>query len=124
MNCLTTYKEGKNFCRKCLSELSDIDTPMLDIIFDLNKKGYKTQFCCSGHPTSKLYSAYFVISGKINGITVPAGFSIEYEEHRTTITSLNIKKDKSELSSVELEKLAKNNLSNLRKWVIELPEKV
>ena len=124
MNCLTTYKEGKNFCRKCLRELSDIDTPMLDIIFDLNKKGYKTQFCCSGHPTSKLYSAYFVLSENLNGITVPDGFSIEYEEHRTTITSLNIKVDKSELSSVELEKLAKVNLSNLRKWVIELTEKV
>ena len=124
MNCLTTYKEGKTFCRKCLRKLDDIDTPMLDIIFQLNKKGYKTEFCCSGHPTSKLYSAYFVVSGIINGITVPDGFSLECEDHRTTITSLNIKKGKVKLSTVELEELAKKNLRNLRKWVEELPNQL
>lgn len=122
MNCLTTYKEGKILCPKCLRKLDDIDTPMLDIIFHLNRKGYKTEFCCSGHPTSKLYSAYFVVSGIINGITIPDGFSLECEDDRTTIASLVVKKGELNLSSFELEELAKKNLKTLRKWVIELPE--
>ncbi len=67
MNCLTTHKDGETFCRKCSSALSEIDTPMLDIMFDLNKKGYKTEFCCCGHPTlESFYSAYFVVSGIID----------------------------------------------------------
>lgn len=122
MECLTTYKEGKTFCRTCLSSLNDIDTPMLDIIFDLNKKGYKTEYCCSGHPTSSLYSAYFILSGSINGVDAPDGFSSKYKDNRTTITSLDVKKGKVKLSTVELEELKKKNLSNLREWVKELPD--
>jgi gamma-glutamylcyclotransferase (GGCT)/AIG2-like uncharacterized protein YtfP len=122
MKCLTTYKEGETFCRKCLRELNDIDTPMLDIIFDLNKKGYKTQFCCSGHPTASLYSAYFIVSGSINGIDAPDGFSSKYKDNRTTVTSLVVKKEKVKLSTVELEELTKRNLSSLREWVKEPPD--
>ncbi|MBZ9686804.1 gamma-glutamylcyclotransferase [Clostridium estertheticum] len=124
MNCLTIYKDGKTFCRKCLRKLDDIDTPMLDIIFGLNKKGYKTQFCCSGHLTSKIYSAYFVVSGIIKEITIPDGFSLECEGNRTTISSLYVKKGKVNQATVELEELARKNLSNLRKWVIELPKQL
>ena len=123
MKCLTTYKEGKTFCRKCLRELDEIDTPMLDIMFDLNKKGYETEYCCCGHPTLNFYSAYFVVNGIINGITAPDGFTLKCADHKTTITSIYVKK-KLKLSTVDLEELAKKNLSNLREWVIELPDQL
>ncbi|MGH4139448.1 hypothetical protein [Clostridium sp.] len=119
---LTTYKDEKTFCRKCLSKLEDIDTPILDIIFNLNKKGYRTEYCCSGHPEQKVYSAYLVVSESINGEIAPEGFSLKYKDNRTIITSLNVKKSKVKASTVELEKLARKNLGNLRKWIIELPE--
>lgn len=124
MKCLTTHKEGETFCKKCSSSLSEIDTPMLDIMFDLNKKGYKTKFCCCGHPEPKFYITYFVVSGSINGIDAPDGFGSEYKDNRTIITSLVVKKGKVKLSTVELEELTKRNLSNLREWVKELPEVV
>lgn len=124
MNCLTTHKEGETFCRKCSSALSEIDTPILDIMFDLNKKGYKTEYCCCGHPTlESFYSAYFVVNGIINGITAPDGFTQKCSDHKTTITSIYVKK-KLKLSTIELEELAKKNLSKLREWVIELPEQL
>jgi gamma-glutamylcyclotransferase (GGCT)/AIG2-like uncharacterized protein YtfP len=124
MKCLTTHKEGETFCRKCSSSLSEIDTPMLDIMFDLNKKGYKTEFCCCGHPEPKFYITYFVVSGSINGIDAPDGFSSEYKDNRTIITSLVVKKGKVKPSTVELEELTKRNLNSLREWVKELPNRL
>lgn len=121
VKCLTTYKERKTFCRKCLRKLDDIDTSMLDIIFDLNKKVYRTEFCCSGHPEREIYDAYLVVSGIINGVTAPNGFRLKYKDHKTIITCLNVKKGKVKPSTVELEKLARKNLGDLREWVIELP---
>ncbi|MBU3145647.1 gamma-glutamylcyclotransferase family protein [Clostridium sp. CF012] len=124
MKCLTTHKDGETFCRKCLSALSEIDTPILDIMFDLNKKGYKTEFCCCGHPTlNSFYSAYFVVNRNISGITTPDGFTLKCADHKTSITSIYVKK-KLKLSTVDLEELAKKNLGNLRKWVIELPDQL
>jgi gamma-glutamylcyclotransferase (GGCT)/AIG2-like uncharacterized protein YtfP len=124
MKCLTTHKEGETFCRKCLNSLSEIDTPMLDIMFDLNKKGYETEYCCCGHPTFKsFYSAYFVVRGIINGITAPEGFTLKCADNKTTITSLYVKK-KLKLSIAELEELARKNIKVLRKWVIELPDQL
>ena len=38
----------------------EIDDDFVDVITSLWKKGYKTQFCCSGHPEKKDYSMYVV----------------------------------------------------------------
>lgn len=122
MKCLITYKEGKCFCRKCMSSLEEIDTPMLDIIFDLNKKGYKTQYCCSGHPDQKIYSAYLIMNGIVNGLIAPNGFGLMTKDNKTTITSLNVKNGKLKLSDIDIEKLTRKNLSNLREWVLELTD--
>ncbi|MGH4124324.1 MAG: hypothetical protein ACREV6_15465 [Clostridium sp.] len=43
--------------------------------------------------------------------------------HKTTITSIYVKK-KLKLSTVDLEELAKKNLSKLREWILELPEQL
>ncbi|MCB2291334.1 gamma-glutamylcyclotransferase [Clostridium sp. CS001] len=124
MKCLTIHKEGETFCRKCLRSLSEMDTPMLDIIFDLNKKGYKTEFCCCGHPTlNSSYSAYFLMSGIINEVTVPEGFTMKCSGGRTNITSIYVRK-KLNLSMAQLEELRKRNLSILREWVKALPVRV
>jgi gamma-glutamylcyclotransferase (GGCT)/AIG2-like uncharacterized protein YtfP len=121
MECLTIHKEGETFCRKCLRPLSEMDTPMLDIIFELNKKGYKTEYCCSGHPSlNSFYSAYFIIRGNINEITAPEGFTLKCKDSRTMIDSIYVKK-KLKLSMDQLEELRKRNLISIREWVNSLP---
>ena len=107
MHCLTTYKDDRIFCRKCLGELENIDTPILDMIFLLNKKGYKTEFCCSGHPESAFYFSYILISGIIDGIIAPEGFTIERKNNKTTIASINPNKGKKKLTTAEMEEVAK-----------------
>lgn len=59
MNCLkldfkTCYGDhrNKNKCHKCQQELVEIDEPLVSVIIDLNKKGYNTIYCCSGHTYS------------------------------------------------------------------------
>ncbi len=45
------------------------------------------------------------------------------KDHKTTITSIYVKK-KLKLRTVDLEELAKKNLRKLREWVIELPDQL
>lgn len=45
--------------KKCLGNSVEIDELFLPVITELNSKGYKTKFCCSGHlcenPNSYIY---------------------------------------------------------------------
>lgn len=51
MSCLQVYKDNLKHCPKadCYGKVEEIDELMLPIIKTLNEKGYKTDFCCSGH---------------------------------------------------------------------------
>ena len=49
-NCFKlTETKGKSYFCKCGGAKLHIDENMIPIIIELNKKGYKTKACCSGH---------------------------------------------------------------------------
>jgi hypothetical protein len=124
MHCLTTYKDDKEIYPKCIRGLAEIDTAMLDIIFDLNKKGYKTEFCCSGHPTVDNFHAYLIISGEMRDIPVPEGFTVSFRKNITDISSIRSKKGKRQLTTDELEQMIRKNMESLRRWVLKLPSMI
>ena len=59
MKCFEVYRANlnQNYCPKeiCSGELAAVDEMILPIIVILNKKGYYTSHCCSGHLYGNLY---------------------------------------------------------------------
>lgn len=54
LNCERIYRQKtikNNLCKNnnCLCEVVEIDELFVPIVLELNKKGYATRFCCSGH---------------------------------------------------------------------------
>jgi len=94
------------------------------LIFFFITEGYKTQYCCSGHISKGFYSVYIVISGSLNGIDGPEGFTVDFKDAKTNITSKYIKKSKVKPYTQELEVLIKKNLGTLRDWVELLPNRI
>lgn len=130
MNCMIAYKENYGMCKKCLGDIADIDTKILDTILELNRKGYTTMFCCSGHPSRPTSYTHIVMKGKIIVESVPEDFSIEEFNrgtvYRAPMLEKRLKKRKIQtLTDEEIEKLeffVNCDLENLRKWVRQLPE--
>jgi len=105
-------------------------TKILDTILELNRKGYTTMFCCSGHPSRPTSYTHIVMKGKIIVESVPEDFSIEEFNrgtvYRAPMLEKRLKKRKIQtLTDEEIEKLeffVNCDLENLRKWVRQLPE--
>lgn len=64
LECYKIYNQKtikNNICKvkTCQGEVVEIDELFIPVIAELNKKGYKTKFCCSGHicdyPNSYIY---------------------------------------------------------------------
>lgn len=72
------YMSNKCPVQKCNGELFDIDELMIPAISVLNKKGYKTTYCCAGHYCENEECGMYV--GMITDTNLPKlpnGFSIE-----------------------------------------------
>lgn len=88
-----TINSGKyyQFCPNALcdavGELVTLDELMIKPIVELNKKGYKTQFCCSGHDLRGLYdqNGYILFDQGIKLLSAPEGWGIEREATRKRI---------------------------------------
>ena len=97
------YKRIKCINKKCnKNNFIEIDELMIPTIIELNKKGYKTEFCCSGHINPKSYyieMPYLLFNSEINNIpNLPINwldFSLDYKP-------IHIKIDESILSSYEI----------------------
>lgn len=75
---------------KCQGEVVWIDELMVPIIIALNKKGYKTEYSCSGHSYQENPNCYIMFSKKPP--TIPKGFTYEgklirkmFREHGTSL---------------------------------------
>ena len=112
----------KNVCNKCWNENCncvdgykiEIDDDILEEIIILNKKGYKTVQCCSGHEESELFSFYIWFSNNAPIYNVPKIFKID--RNKKIIRYI---KQKDKLKHGEIEMVRKT----LKKWVLELEDK-
>lgn len=107
-----TYWHCPNAMCASLSELATIDELMIEPIVKLNKKGYKTSYCCSGHGLRDHSSKYgYILFAK--GIKIPStpkGWNKETDGigKRVCIRS-------------SIDDLA-TSISNLNEWVNELED--
>lgn len=106
------YKVGT--C-ECGSNVCEIDELILPTIIELNKKGWATDFCCSGHMNEGAICTY--IKFKNMPITLPFGFRkdedcIRYDKFFVDLRGLE-----------GFERLLRIN-RNLYSWATRLPERI
>jgi hypothetical protein len=115
--CYSIYNEG-NICSKCNSKLIEIDNLLTPIVSMLNKKGYKTLSCCSGHndnhPTNKTYIKF---QKEYEPKIIPNGFKIRKDDYQNTIIYRYHPKPK---CKDELEKSIFKSVIDLFNWSIVL----
>ena len=67
-------------CDSCDAEMFEIDELMIEPIRILNKKGYTTRFCCSGHVYESFKSSYISFHHLIDLNSAPVGWVLEKGE--------------------------------------------
>lgn len=63
LNCYKVYNQKtikNNMCKvkECYGDVVEVDELFVPVIAELNRKGYKTQYCCSGHYADEYSSSY------------------------------------------------------------------
>ena len=75
--------EGEcEYCEEYVHQFIEIDGDLAAAISNLNQKGWKTNFCCAGHPTSP--SAYIAFKNNryLKYISIlPRGWKIDLEDY-------------------------------------------
>ena len=110
------------FCPKtnCIGEIVEVDELMIPVIIELNKKGYFTQYCCSGHFYGQHPNGYIMFKKDIDIPNIPKYFKRENNKKGLVIRStikhnLNIKPDYYDCFKIY------KNAEILLKWAISLP---
>jgi len=118
----TENKNGNIRCpkRTCYGDVVQIDELLIPTIILLNKKGYRTSYCCSGHFTTSMYeNAYIMFKHNCQPPTIPKGFNGEYNFASQAYVIRKWFKEDVEKERVE------NTLTTaleLYKWADSLPE--
>ena len=93
-----------------------VDDAIADIIRDLNVKGYKTAFCCSGHSKSMYRPEVAYIEFQFGEITpecLPDGWQWVHDGHMECVYKST--------NSDDLEKEIKATMREAKRWVKSLP---
>lgn len=107
--CVNCWKQECS-CGQNLYE--NIDDDIVDDIILLNKKGYKTLYCCQGHKEKGFFDMYVMFKAPLNKhIKPPKDFRIE--EYGKLIRRLI-------LTGITDKKINKTRLA-FKKWVHDLP---
>lgn len=117
----------ENVCFKCMkpedectcvqSHLIEIDSNCIDIVKELNQKGYQTVFSCGGHAEYDHNFTYVAIKNFDIKLGLPKGFSHKYYKDKGfhSIFCYSLKKDYKDYRE---EMLNQNNA--LREWAFNL----
>jgi len=125
------------FCPRMKCNYADIfmcDEDMIPIIFILNKKGYKTTDCCSGHPRNGWMSISGMYISFQHGIIIPpppGGFenrtnSLLNETNRIDYFSTDLRISSSifpsgDINQLDIIKFMYEKLQVLLEWAESLP---
>lgn len=120
----------KQICNKCWNvpctcgknHLVEIDDLILDDIIMLNKKGYKTRYCCEGHNTDCMIFDLYVLFDENNIVkNIPQGFKTSRKRNDIHYTKSNIKSSKSTkvITPQEIEYAR----TAFHEWVLNLPNR-
>jgi len=113
--------------KDCYGDVVEIDELFVPVITELNRKGYITQYCCSGHVTGNggLHS-YIYFEDYTPLPSLPKGYKhdqdmyphIKFEEGKVSILRYFDEK----LSLTELSKQLYKNAISVLEWAEELEE--
>ena len=131
LNCYKIYNQKtikNNMCKvkECYGDVVEVDELFVPVISELNRKGYFTQYCCSGHVAGNGgFHSYIYFEDYTLLPSVPEGYKhdqdmyphIKFDEGKVSILRYFDEK----LNLMELSKqLYKNSISVLE-WVEGLP---
>jgi hypothetical protein len=122
------YKSEWCPLRNCEGEVIDADETIVPALIELNKKGYYTQFSCSGHATRDYVDCYIAFAEGINLPDAPEGFELQKLQDENMAIHNVIRKDiwdeewLATPSEDRLKIIADMNISIL-KWAKLLKEK-
>lgn len=120
-SCKQAYRTGTTYCRKCLRNLESFDVQMLDIITELNNKGFETSYCCSGHGRGDIYIDF---KDRELSITTPNGFRVTNTHGSNVLRSIPchmvLGKKRNQIEDFEVFEMWEQNMATLRDWVQKL----
>jgi hypothetical protein len=114
--------------RECAGEVINADENIVPALIELNRKGYYTNFSCSGHPTRAYLDCYISFDKGIELENGPEGFQLQkaQDEHMDihTVIRKDIWDEEWAVIAVEdrLKIVADINISIL-KWAKSLKER-
>lgn len=112
--CFSTY-ENDTICEKCNNNLISLDDLISPVILILNKKGYKTISCCSGHNDKHICNKTYIVFGKgFEPEKMPSNF-IKYNDQYGNITLCRYHKNKQNIDQSIL-----NTIIELFNWAVSL----
>jgi len=79
LECFKVYNQKtikNNTCKVkgCYGDVVEIDELFVPVIIELNKKGYRTQYCCSSHYTEIHPDSYINFEDNIELPSLPQGY--------------------------------------------------
>lgn len=106
------YQFCPNALCDAIGELVTLDELMIKPIVELNKKGYKTEYCCSGHDLRGPYdqNGYILFVPGIKLPSAPEGWDVERGEFGIRICI------RSHIEDVGV------SIANLNRWVKDLED--
>jgi hypothetical protein len=117
-----TIKNNQCKVKECFGEVVEIDELFIPVIAELNRKSYKTLYCCSGHAGEHNPNSYIYFDDNVTLSYLPEGYLYDQDMYpnvdwnkwkiKNTIRKLfDSKKNMNELS-----KDIFKNAINVLKW--------
>lgn len=135
LNCYKVYNQKtikNNICKvkNCHGDIVEIDELFTPVIAELNRKGYKTRYCCSGHYAESSPDSYIYFEDGIQLPSLPEGYRYDqdiYPEVDWDKWNMSERKTIRRLFDKDngiggLSKDIFNNAVSVLKWAEGLPE--
>jgi len=127
LNCYKIYNQKtikNNMCKvkDCYGDMVEVDELFVPVIAELNRKGYRTRYCCSSHYTKDSIQSYIMFENFIEFPSLPKGYNYDVgctERNGNTHIESYLDKNK---NFNELSKDIFNNAVNVLEWAEGLEE--
>ena len=128
-NCLRIFCMGRQLVRcpqpscGCFDALAEVDELILPAIHILNKKGYVTTACCSGHYVSDSKKTYIMFDEAVELPSLPDGFC--FDPHNKNVIESVSSGERGMDAPVSISDMFEvyDNIISLLRWAEGLPVK-